>query len=37
MPLVEFELTTPVLERTKTIRSLDYAGTVINVFMQYKY
>jgi hypothetical protein len=29
MPLVRFELTTPTFERTKTVRALDRAATVI--------
>jgi hypothetical protein len=31
MPRVEFELTIPVFERTKTVHALDRAATVISI------
>jgi hypothetical protein len=35
MPLVEFEPTIPVFERTKTVRTLDRLATVIGFFLLY--
>jgi hypothetical protein len=36
MPLVEFEPTTPVIERAKTVYALNRAATVIGILLRLK-